>query len=132
DGAGFAFDNESPRHTNFLQPFRIASRLVTNGEYIEFISDGGYRTPRHWLSEGWATVQQQRWQAPLYWELRDGEWFHFTLSGMQPVNPDEPVCHVSFFEADAFATWFGKRLPTEFEWEHAAAGISPAGRFLEP
>jgi ergothioneine biosynthesis protein EgtB len=131
-GAGFAFDNESPRHTNYLQPFRIASRPTTNAEYLEFIADGGYREPRHWLSEGWETVQQQRWQAPLYWERRDGEWLHFTLAGLQPLAVDEPVCHVSFFEADAFASWCGKRLLTEFEWEHAAAGVSLTGRFLEP
>lgn len=132
EGSGFAFDNEGPRHTNFLQPFRIASRPTTNAEFLEFIADGGYREPRYWLSEGWATVQQQRWQAPLYWERRDGEWLHFTLSGMRPVNPSEPVCHVSFFEADAFASWSAKRLPSEFEWERAAAGVPVAGRFLEP
>ncbi len=132
DGSGFAFDNEGPRHTNYLQPFRIASRLTTNAEFLEFIADGGYGEPRHWLSEGWATVQQQRWRAPLYWEQNDGKWFHFTLSGLEPIAADEPVCHVSFFEADAFASWTGKRLLTEFEWEHAAAGVPVAGRFLEP
>lgn len=132
DGSGFAFDNESPRHSNYQQPFRISSRLTTNAEYLEFIADGGYREPRHWLSDGWTTVQQQRWHAPLYWERRDGEWLHFTLSGLQPLAAHEPVCHVSFFEADAFASWSGKRLLTEFEWEEAAAHVPLAGRFLEP
>jgi ergothioneine biosynthesis protein EgtB len=132
DGSGFAFDNEGPRHANYLQPFRVASRPATNAEFLEFIADGGYREPRHWLSEGWATVQEHRWQAPLYWERRDGEWFHFTLSGLQPLAGQEPVCHVSFFEADAFASWSGKRLLTEFEWEHAASGVAVEGRFLEP
>jgi ergothioneine biosynthesis protein EgtB len=132
DGAGFAFDNEGPRHTNYQQPFRIASSLATNAEFLEFIADGGYREPRHWLSEGWATVQAQRWQAPLYWQRRDGQWDHFTLSGLQPLAANEPVCHVSFFEADAFANWSGKRLATEFEWEQAAAGVPVEGRFLDP
>jgi len=132
DGAGFAFDNESPRHRNYLQPFRIASRLATNAEFREFIADDGYSEPRHWLSEGWATVQQQGWQAPLYWERRDDEWRHFTLAGLQPLAADEPVCHVSLFEADALASWSGKRLATEFEWEQAAASVPVSGKFLEP
>jgi ergothioneine biosynthesis protein EgtB len=131
-GSGFAFDNEGPRHTNYLQPFRIASRLTSNAEFLEFIADGGYAEPRHWLSEGWSQVQQQRWQAPLYWERREGEWFHFTLTGLQPLAVHEPVSHVSFFEADAFARWSGKRLLTEFEWEHSAAGVPVAGNFLQP
>ena len=132
DGAGFSFDNEGPRHANYLRPFRIASRLVTNAEYLEFVADGGYCEPRHWLSEGWATVQQQCWQAPLYWERRDDEWLHFTLAGLRPLAAAAPVCHVSFFEADAFASWSGKRLLTEFEWEQAAAGVPLEGNFLEP
>ena len=132
DGTGFAFDNEGPRHTNFLQPFRVASRLTTNAEFLEFIADGGYSEPRHWLSEGWAIVQNQRWQAPLYWQRRDDRWDHFTLSGLRPLALHEPVCHVSFFEADAFASWSGKRLATEYEWEHATAGVRVEGRFLDP
>jgi ergothioneine biosynthesis protein EgtB len=131
-GSGFAFDNEGPRHTNYLRPFRIASRLTTNAEFLEFIADGGYSEPRHWLSEGWAQVQQQRWQFPLYWERRDGEWLQFTLAGLQPLAVHEPVCHVSFFEADAFASWSGKRLLAEFEWELAAVGVPVAGNLLEP
>lgn len=131
-GSGFAFDNEGPRHTNYLRPFRVASRLTTNAEYLEFIADGGYSEPRHWLSEGWARVQGQRWKAPLYWERDGSEWLQFTLSGLQPLAMHEPVNHVSFFEADAFANWSGKRLLTEFEWEQAAVGVAVAGNFLDP
>ena len=132
DGAGFAFDNEGPRHKNYQQPFRIASRLTTNAEFLEFIADGGYSEPRFWLSEGWAAVQAEGWRMPLYWEERDGECRTFTLSGVQPIAAHEPVCHVSFFEADAFASWSGKRLATESEWEQAAAGVPVEGRFLDP
>jgi ergothioneine biosynthesis protein EgtB len=120
-GPGFAFDNESPRHSVYLQDFALANGLVTCGEYLEFIDDGGYRRPEHWLSLGWQTVGQQKWDAPLYWLNRDGKWFQFTLAGLQPLNRDWPVCHLSYFEADAFARWAGARLPTEFEWEVAAA-----------
>ncbi len=119
-GSGFAYDNEAPRHRVWLEAFALASRPVSNRDYIEFIEDGGYREPRWWLSEGWSTVQNARWQAPLYWEQRDGAWWHMTLAGMRPVDLDAPVCHVSHFEADAYAAWAGKRLPTEAEWEHAA------------
>jgi ergothioneine biosynthesis protein EgtB len=131
DGNGFAFDNELPRHRTFLQGVQLASRLTTCGEYLEFMADGGYDRPEHWLSEGWATRQAQDWTAPLYWHQADGEWRVFTLAGLQPVNRAEPVCHVSFYEADAFARWAGSRLPTEFEWENAAAAASVAGHFLE-
>ena len=127
---GFAFDNEGPAHRVYLQDFALANRPVTNGEYLEFIADGGYQTAAHWLAEGWATVQSEAWQAPLYWEQRDGDWWVFTLGGMQPVNPAEPVCHLSYFEADAFATWRGCRLPTEAEWEVAASGVPIQGNLL--
>lgn len=127
---GFAFDNEGPAHRIYLQDFALANRPVTNGEYLEFIVDGGYQTASHWLAEGWATVQSEAWQAPLYWEQRDGDWWVFTLGGMQPVNPAEPLCHLSYFEADAFATWRGCRLPTEAEWEIAASGVPIQGNLL--
>jgi len=127
----FAYDNESPRHTAYLQPFEIASRLVTNREFIEFIDAGGYEQHEHWLSDGWATVQAEEWSAPLYWFRRDGEWWNFTLSGARPVDPDEPVCHVSLFEADAYARWRGVRLPTEAEWEVASTTVPIEGNFVE-
>ncbi len=125
DAGCFAYDNELPRHRCWLEDFSLAERLVSNAEYLEFIADGGYREPRWWLSEGWARVQSQAWQAPLYWENRDGEWWHFTLAGMRPVDPAAPVVHVSHYEADAYASWAGRRLPTEAEWEVAAAAVSP-------
>ncbi|SDZ81714.1 ergothioneine biosynthesis protein EgtB [Microbulbifer marinus] len=120
EGEHFYFDNESPAHQQLLQDFSIASRLVTNGEYLEFIEDGGYRDPRLWLSDGWAHVQQNACKHPLYWQKREEGWFQFTLHGLQPITYSEPVCHISFYEADAYASWAGKRLPTEFEWEAAA------------
>jgi ergothioneine biosynthesis protein EgtB len=120
DGEGFAFDNEGPRHRVWLEPFRLASRPVTCGEFAEFIAAGGYSDPEFWLSEGWATVQQQGWEAPLYWRTADDGWRIFTLSGEKRLDPAEPVVHVSFYEADAYAKWKGKRLPTEHEWEVAA------------
>ena len=131
NGLGFAFDNETPRHRVFGEAFRLATRLVNNQEYLAFIEDGGYSRPDLWLSEGWNTVRTNGWMAPLYWEQRDGRWWVFTLNGMQPVAPDEPVCHVSFFEADAFARWSGARLPTEAEWEVAAQGLPLDGNFAE-
>ena len=120
-GVSFAFDNEGPRHKIWLDDFRLASRLATNGEYLAFIAEGGYRRPEFWLSEGWAVGQQLGWTAPLYWRCDDGAWTIFTLAGRRPLDRDEPVCHVSYYEADAFARWSGKRLPTEVEWETAAA-----------
>lgn len=132
-GAGFAFDNEGPRHRVWLEPYRLASRPVTVGEYLEFIADGGYARPEFWLSDGWATVQAQGWTAPLYWREDDGAWTIFTLAGRRVLDPAEPVCHVSHYEADAFAHWAGKRLPTEAEWEVAAraAGIPLAGNLMD-
>lgn len=136
DGSGFAFDNESPRHKVWLNAFRIASRPVTNGEYLEFIDNGGYRRPEFWLSEGWAVVRERDWQAPLYWQQDDDDkggdgWQMFTLSGMRAIDPDEPVCHVSHFEADAYAKWAGKRLPLEAEWEQLAANCPVEGNFAD-
>lgn len=135
-GGGFAFDNESPRHDVLLQPFAIASRAVTNGEYLEFMQDGGYQRPELWLSDGWDTVCAQRWNAPLYWEETDGAWRQFVLNGttgagMRDVNPAEPVCHVSFYEADAYARWSGARLLREEEWEVAAVQLPSEGSFLD-
>ena len=130
-GDGFAYDNESPRHRVLLHPFAIASRLVTAGEYLAFMNDGGYRRPELWLSEGWSTVQAEGWEAPLYWELCEGRWRQMTLAGMQEVDEAEPVCHVSYFEADAFARWAGARLPTEFEWERASQDVPVGGQFSD-
>ena len=131
DGHGFAFDNESPRHTVYLCPFRIAERPVTTGEYLQFIDAGGYDTPTLWLSEGWRTVRERGWRAPLYWESRDGAWHAQTLSGLLPLDPHAPVAHVSYFEADAYARWRGVRLPTEQEWEHVAAEAPIVGNFQD-
>ena len=131
EGAGFSFDNETPRHSVWVDDFEIASRPVTHGDFIDFIEDGGYRRPELWLSMGWDTVNARAWEAPLYWEKRDGEWHTFTLHGMVPVERNTPVCHVSFFEADAFARWAGARLPTEAEWEVASQRASPEGNFQE-
>jgi ergothioneine biosynthesis protein EgtB len=120
DPLDFAFDNETPAHEVLLRDFRIADRPVTNGEFLEFIEDGGYRRPELWLSEGWSLVQYSHWEAPEYWHQRDGKWHVYSLHGLAPIRPGEPVCHVSYFEAAAFAEWTKCRLPTEFEWEVAA------------
>jgi ergothioneine biosynthesis protein EgtB len=130
-GGAFAYDNEGPRHRVWLEPFQLASRLVTCGEYLEFMEDGGYSRADLWLSMGWATAQEQGWTEPFYWERRDGQLWLFTLAGMRPVDPAEPVCHLSYFEADAFARWAGARLPTEAEWEVAAAAAGVSGNFVE-
>jgi ergothioneine biosynthesis protein EgtB len=131
EGDGFAFDNERPRHNVFLAPFRLAWRLVTNGEYLQFMRESGYETATLWLSDGWDCVRANQWSAPLYWEKRDGEWWHYTLDGMRAVDLEEPVCHVSFYEADAFARWAGERLATEFEWEVASRSLALAGNLLD-
>jgi ergothioneine biosynthesis protein EgtB len=129
-GDGFAYDNETPRHDQLIRPFRLANRLVTNGEWLDFMADGGYVRATLWLADGWASVQKEGWEAPLYWETREREWHQFGLCGLEPVDPRRPVCHVSYYEADAFARWAGKRLPTEFEWEVAASDQPLAGNIL--
>ena len=130
-GESFAFDNETPRHRVFLERFALASRPVSSAEYLEFMQDGGYRNAALWLSDGWRKVQDAGWNAPLYWEQVEGKWWHTTLAGFQPVDPGAPVCHVSYYEADAFARWAGKRLPTEQEWEAAACALPVEGNFLD-
>ncbi|HEX6723059.1 MAG TPA: SUMF1/EgtB/PvdO family nonheme iron enzyme, partial [Burkholderiaceae bacterium] len=144
-GDCFAFDNESPRHLHHLRPYALANRLVTHGEWAEFIADGGYREPRWWLSAGWEWVRKQQVRAPLYWQREGdhGPWLCFTLHGLVPIDPHTPIAHVSYFEADAFARWAGTqreawrgaRLSSEFEWEHAARGlpstVAGSGNFVE-
>ena len=131
DGDGFSYDNEGPRHRALVPAFSLSNRLITNGEYLAFIEAGGYARPEFWLSLGWTTVNEQRWNAPLYWIQRDGAWWNFTLSGFRPVDESEPVTHVSYFEADAYANWDGARLPTEFEWERVASGLPMEGNFVD-
>ena len=130
-GREFSYDNEGPQHRVFIQPFRLASRLVTNADFLEFIADGGYRRSDLWLSLGWSAVKERGWESPLYWEKRDGKWFTMTLAGMTELVPEEPVCHVSLFEADAYARWSGARLPTEEEWEIASSGLPLKGNFAD-
>jgi ergothioneine biosynthesis protein EgtB len=130
-GAGFCFDNEQPRHQVFLTPFELASHPVTHGDFLAFIDDGGYTRPELWLSLGFDIVQAQRWTAPMYWERRDGRWTSFTLHGRVEIDPATPMTHVSYFEADAYARWAGARLPTEFEWEAAAADGPSDGNFQD-
>jgi ergothioneine biosynthesis protein EgtB len=130
-GGGFAFDNETPRHKAYVAPFRLATRPATNREYLDFVEDGGYARPEHWLADGWAAVQTEGWQAPLYWRHRDGCWLEFTLGGLRPLDLDAPVNSLSFYEADAFAKWHGRRLPTEAEWEIAAATADPDGNLMD-
>jgi ergothioneine biosynthesis protein EgtB len=130
-GPGFAFDNEGPRHRAYLHAFALASRLVTNGEYLAFMRDRGYERPELWLSDGWAAARASGWRAPLYWQEQGGAWHQFTLAGLREVAPGEPVAHVSAYEADAYARWAGARLPTEAEWEVVAAGVELAGNFVE-
>jgi ergothioneine biosynthesis protein EgtB len=120
DGPGFSFDNETPRHRALLNAFSIDAQLVTNGDYLAFMHDGGYCNPALWLSDGWDASKSNGWRAPLYWEELGGQWFQFTMEGMREVDHDAPVCHVSYYEADAFARWSGARLPLEAEWEVAA------------
>lgn len=129
-GDGFAYDNEGPRHEQLMRPFRLADRLVTNEEWLQFMGAGGYQTPTLWLADGWGTVNREGWDAPLYWEKRDGAWHQMSLYGLLPVALASPVTHVSFYEAEAFARWAGKRLPTEFEWEVASARLPVQGNML--
>ncbi len=134
-GEGFAYDNEGPRHRAWLEPYRLADRPVTNGEYRAFMEDGGYERAELWLSDGFAVVQENEWSEPFYWERRGGDWWQYTLGGMRPVDPSEPACHLSYYEADAYARWAGARLPTEEEWEAAAreapieGNLAESGRF---
>ncbi|NNF65962.1 MAG: ergothioneine biosynthesis protein EgtB [Gammaproteobacteria bacterium] len=128
-GNSFCFDNETPRHKVLLHPYALADRLITNHEYANFIADGGYKRAELWLSDGWTTVQRENWQRPLYWS--DDLQQVFSLSGMRKIDPNSPVCHLSLFEADAYARWAGARLPTEFEWEHATASVRSSGNFMD-
>lgn len=131
NGDGFCFDNELPRHEVIIQDFMLADRLVSNREFLEFIQAGGYQQAQWWLSDGWSVLQSQGWTAPLYWLHRDGQWYQFTLYGLQPMDWSAPVCHISAYEADAFARWSDARLPTESEWEYVAKEASLAGQFLD-
>lgn len=132
DTNSFSFDNEKPKHKVLINDFKLQNRLITNSEYLEFINDGGYSDHRLWLSDGWDKICSEGWNSPLYWEKSDNEWLIMTLSGKQKLNPNEPVCHVSFYEADAFSKWSKKRLPTEAEWEIAAQSQeNKDGNFLE-
>ena len=131
DGRSFAFDNECPRHERILRPFELASRAITSAEFLAFMADDGYDRPELWLADGWTAVREGGWRAPLYWEQRDGSWHVFTLAGMRELCDPEPACHLSYYEADAYARWAAARLPTEVEWEHVAARQSVEGNFVE-
>tara|TARA_R110002096_G_scaffold434832_1_gene658121 strand:+ start:126942 stop:128258 length:1317 start_codon:yes stop_codon:yes gene_type:complete len=131
EGPGFFFDNEGPRHQTLLEDYRIANRCITNGEFSDFIADGGYQRPDIWLSDGWARVVAEDWKAPLYWQQVSGAWHEFGMRGLHPIATNAPVAHVSYYEADAYARWAGARLPTEAEWEHANCATKLSGNFLE-
>jgi ergothioneine biosynthesis protein EgtB len=130
-GPGFAFDNETPRHRSWIAGCRIADRLVSNADWLGFIADAGYRTPTLWMSDGWAACAAEGWEAPMYWQRRDDAWLQYTPAGLRPVDPAAPVRHISWYEAEAFARWAGKRLPTEFEWEAAAPRLDGVGGVWE-
>ena len=130
-GGGFSFDNETPQHDVLIQPFEISNRLVTNGEYLSFIEDGGYGQATLWLSDGWSLIEKDQWKAPLYWVQRDDKWLEFTLNGLVPLHLDSPVTHLSYYEADAYANWSNARLPSEQEWEHAAQDMELKGNFVQ-
>ncbi|MBO6571921.1 ergothioneine biosynthesis protein EgtB [bacterium] len=130
-GDDFTYDNEHPVHRTFIQNFELADRLITNKEFLEFMNDGGYGRSELWLDEGWSKVKSEEWKAPLYWFIRDGSWFNFTLSGARKLTPNEPVIHISYYEADAFARWKGCRLPTEQEWEYACGDREITGNFVD-
>jgi len=131
EGPGFAYDHEMPRHRVLVPEFKLAPRLVDNRQYMEFIEAGGYQEPELWLADGWITVRKEGWKAPYYWVPEDGAWSEFTLNGLKPLDLDAPVCHVSYYEADAFARWAGALLPTEAEWEAAAQQCTVGGNFVE-
>ncbi len=131
DGREYTYDNEQPRHRRFLESFELGDRLITNGEYIQFMEDGGYERSELWLDDGWSIVNKRNWNSPLYWMQKDNEWYYYTLGGFRKVNPHEPVTHVSYYEADAFARWAGARLPGEAEWEVAAGDQPGEGNFVE-
>jgi len=128
---GFGYDNESPRHKHYLHDLQLADRLVTNGEYLAFMQDGGYSKPELWLADGWYHIHHKQTQQPLYWQQVDGDWYEFTLGGLRPLNLDQPVCHINYYEADAYARWFGVRLPTEFELEVVQAQQDLIGNFVD-
>jgi ergothioneine biosynthesis protein EgtB len=131
DGSGFNYDNETPRHKKYLQPFALSARTVTNHEYMEFIEDEGYKRAELWLSDGFALAENDKWKSPLYWQKENNEWWNFTLHGYMKINPAEPVCHINYYEADAFARWKGCRLPREEEWEAASEGLPIEGNFAD-